>query len=101
MFSTQPRKGPEQLHKIGAQRLPQAILMGGWRAISIGAASTVSSYAEDRLCGCVPDPAPGQGGHFTFWDYFGQAFANNRGIRIDHFLLSPELAERLCVSRDR
>jgi exodeoxyribonuclease III len=44
---------------------------------------------------------PGQGGHFTFWDYFGQAFANNRGIRIDHFLLSPELAERLCVSRDR
>jgi exodeoxyribonuclease III len=34
-------------------------------------------------------------GHFTFWDYFRQAFQNNRGIRIDHFLLSPTLADRL------
>ena len=38
---------------------------------------------------------PGQGGHFTFWDYFRQAFEHNRGIRIDHFLLSPALAGRL------
>ena len=38
---------------------------------------------------------PGQGGLFTFWDYFRQAFEHNRGIRIDHFLLSPQLAERL------
>jgi exodeoxyribonuclease-3 len=38
---------------------------------------------------------PGEGGQFTFWDYFRQAFQNNRGIRIDHFLLSPKLAERL------
>jgi exodeoxyribonuclease III len=30
----------------------------------------------------------GEIGHFTFWDYFRQAFQNNRGIRIDHFLLS-------------
>ena len=34
-------------------------------------------------------------GQFTFWDYFRQAFQNNRGIRIDHFLLSPALANRL------
>ena len=38
---------------------------------------------------------PGQGGHFTFWDYFRQAFEHNRGIRIDHFLLSPQLSSRL------
>jgi len=38
---------------------------------------------------------PGEGGHFTFWDYFRQAFENNRGIRIDHFLLSAGVAERL------
>lgn len=38
---------------------------------------------------------PGQGGQFTFWDYFRQAFEHNRGIRIDHFLLSPQLASRL------
>jgi len=42
---------------------------------------------------------PGEAGQFTFWDYFRQAFEHNRGIRIDHFLLSPKLAHRLqsCV----
>ena len=38
---------------------------------------------------------PGETGQFTFWDYFRQAFEHNRGIRIDHFLLSPTLASRL------
>ncbi len=38
---------------------------------------------------------PGEGGQFTYWDYFRAAFENNRGIRIDHLLLSPALAERL------
>ncbi len=38
---------------------------------------------------------PGLGGKFTYWDYFRQAFEHNRGIRIDHFLLSPTLAGRL------
>ena len=38
---------------------------------------------------------PNEGGHFTFWDYFRQAFEHNRGIRIDHFLLAPALADKL------
>jgi len=38
---------------------------------------------------------PGEGGQFTYWDYFRMAFEHNRGIRIDHFLLSPPVAERL------
>ncbi len=38
---------------------------------------------------------PGEKGQFTFWDYFRQAFEHNRGIRIDHFLLSPDVAKRL------
>ncbi|HEX3684133.1 MAG TPA: exodeoxyribonuclease III [Bryobacteraceae bacterium] len=38
---------------------------------------------------------PGQGGYFTFWDYFRKAFEYNRGIRIDHFLVSPGLTRRL------
>ncbi|HEY1950198.1 MAG TPA: exodeoxyribonuclease III [Bryobacteraceae bacterium] len=38
---------------------------------------------------------PEEGGRFTFWDYFRKAFEHNRGIRIDHFLLSPALAQRL------
>lgn len=32
---------------------------------------------------------------YTFWDYFRQAYSRNAGIRIDHFLLSPEMAKRL------
>jgi exodeoxyribonuclease-3 len=39
---------------------------------------------------------PGLGGQFTFWDYFRQAFEHNRGIRIDHFLLTPSLLKRLA-----
>jgi exodeoxyribonuclease III len=38
---------------------------------------------------------PGMGGQFTFWDYFRQAFEHNQGIRIDHFLLTPNLTKRL------
>ena len=33
---------------------------------------------------------------YTYWDY-GPAFEQNRGLRIDHILLSPELAERLSA----
>lgn len=32
---------------------------------------------------------------YTFWDYFRNSFARNAGLRIDHFLLSPDLAPRL------
>lgn len=38
---------------------------------------------------------PNETGEFTFWDYFRRAFEYNRGIRIDHFLLSPTLVDRL------
>lgn len=32
---------------------------------------------------------------YTFWDYFRNAFGRNAGMRIDHFLLSPDMARRL------
>lgn len=32
---------------------------------------------------------------YTFWDYFRNAYGRNAGLRIDHFLLSPELAKKL------
>ena len=32
---------------------------------------------------------------YTFWNYFRNAYARNAGLRIDHFLLSPEVAPRL------
>ena len=34
-------------------------------------------------------------GAFTFWDYFRDAFAVNRGVRIDHLLVSPELVGKV------
>ncbi len=36
---------------------------------------------------------------YTFWDYFRNAFARNAGLRIDHFLLSPEVAPRLAEAK--
>jgi exodeoxyribonuclease-3 len=32
---------------------------------------------------------------YTFWDYFRNAYARNAGLRIDHFLLSPDITKRL------
>ena len=32
---------------------------------------------------------------YTFWDYFRNAYGRNAGLRIDHFLLSPQLAPKL------
>jgi len=32
---------------------------------------------------------------YTFWDYFRNAYGRNAGLRIDHLLLSPALADRL------
>jgi exodeoxyribonuclease-3 len=32
---------------------------------------------------------------YTFWDYFRNRWARNAGLRIDHLLLSPDVAERL------
>lgn len=33
--------------------------------------------------------------HYTFWDYQAGSWQRDNGIRIDHFLLSPSLADRL------
>ncbi len=34
-------------------------------------------------------------GHYTFWDYQGGARRRNHGIRIDHFLLTPQAADMM------
>lgn len=33
---------------------------------------------------------------YTFWDYFRNAWPRNAGLRLDHLLLSPSIAGRLC-----
>ncbi|MES2808973.1 MAG: exodeoxyribonuclease III [Bacteroidota bacterium] len=35
---------------------------------------------------------------YTFWDYFRNAYGRNAGLRIDHFLLSPEVEPRLLAA---
>ncbi len=35
---------------------------------------------------------------YTFWDYFRNAYGRNAGLRIDHFLLSPGLEEKLLAA---
>ena len=37
-----------------------------------------------------------EAGLYTFWDYQGNSFAKNNGIRIDHLLLSPRAADKLA-----
>ncbi|WP_282159277.1 exodeoxyribonuclease III [Shimia thalassica] len=37
------------------------------------------------------------GGHYSFWDYQAGAWNRDDGIRIDHFLLSPQCADLLTV----
>lgn len=32
---------------------------------------------------------------YTFWDYFRFAFKRDAGLRIDHFMLSPQIADQL------
>ena len=32
---------------------------------------------------------------YTFWDYLRNAWGRDAGLRLDHFLLSPDLAKRL------
>lgn len=41
----------------------------------------------------------GDAGHYTFWDYQAGAWPQNKGIRIDHFLTSPAITDRItsCV----
>jgi len=35
---------------------------------------------------------------YTFWDYFRNAYGRDAGLRIDHFLLSPQLNSRLLTA---
>ncbi len=35
---------------------------------------------------------------YTFWDYFRNAWGRNAGLRLDHLLLSPAIADRLVAA---
>ncbi len=35
---------------------------------------------------------------YTFWDYFRNAYGRDAGLRIDHFLLSPKISNKLTAA---
>jgi exodeoxyribonuclease-3 len=69
----------------------------GWRRDALLQPESRDAYARlleqgwtDALKAMHPDETL-----YTFWDYFRQHWPRNRGLRIDHLLLSPDLAGRL------
>ncbi len=74
----------------------------GWEADALYHPSTRAAWREviqlgytDAFRALHPDQAHA----YTFWDYQAGAWPRDAGLRIDHFLLSPEAADRLtgCV----
>ncbi len=68
-----------------------------WRDDALFHPEVRSAYAKlqkqgwtDALRTLYPDERM-----YTFWKYFRNAFARDAGLRIDHFLLSPDLRKKL------
>lgn len=60
-----------------------------------------SRLLSDGWCDAMRTHNP-QGGVWTYWDYQAGAWQRDHGFRIDHILLTPELADRLeAVGVDR
>ncbi|MEM6907646.1 MAG: exodeoxyribonuclease III, partial [Pseudomonadota bacterium] len=55
-----------------------------------------SSLLADGWCDAMRTHNP-RGGVWTYWDYQAGAWQRDHGFRIDHILLSPELADRLAA----
>lgn len=71
-----------------------------WREDALGRPETRAAWRRLLHAGWtdavrVLNPEPGL---YSFWDYQGGAWRQNRGIRIDHLLLSPQAADRLQAS---
>ncbi|MCE3289651.1 MAG: exodeoxyribonuclease Xth [Caulobacter sp.] len=70
-----------------------------WRKNALLQPEPRASYAEllgqgwtDALAALYPDDP-----QWTFWTNLRNRWANDKGMRIDHLLLSPDLAERLAA----
>jgi exodeoxyribonuclease-3 len=56
--------------------------------------ATQTSYESEEWTDAVREPHPGER-IYTFWDYFRNAWSRDAGLRIDHLLISPSVADRL------
>jgi len=66
-------------------------------AVSSRGAAGLSATCCTRLDYAVRTLHPNERIH-TFWDYFRNAWDRNAGLRLDHVLLSPDLARRLVAA---
>ena len=99
---------------IAAQEVP-AIVLGDynviphdsdvWAPAAMAADALMQPQSRDayaRLLSAGWTDALGtlnpQGGVWTYWDYQAGAWQRDHGFRIDHALLSPELADRLIAA---
>lgn len=108
----------ERMKEIWAEEIPAAVL-GDFNVIpedddvystkamdtdALMQPSARAGYARllaDGWCDAVRTHNP-RGGVWTYWDYQAGAWQRDHGFRIDHILLSPELADRLAsVGVDR
>ena len=65
----------DALFRPEVRRAFEALLAQGWTD------ALRKLHPEDRI--------------YTFWDYFRNAWGRDAGLRLDHLLLSPDLAARL------
>ena len=112
----------QRLHEWAAARLAseETFVLGGDFNVIPGSvdARFPDNWTDDALCRAESRAAwrkllnlgltdalrttTNEPGHYTFWDYQAGAWQKNNGIRIDHFLLSPQAADRLkSVSIDK
>lgn len=69
-----------------------------WTGDALFKPETIARY--HRLCWLGLTDAfralhPNQAGHYSFWDYQAGSWQRDNGIRIDHFLCSPEITDRI------
>ena len=72
----------------------------GWTTRCFGPRSRTAFHAAGRRRAGPMRCAPCTRSEriYTFWDYFRNAYGRDAGLRIDHLLLSPSLAERLAAA---
>jgi exonuclease III len=68
--------------------------VAGRRAVPAGGAAGVRAAAGPGLDRRAPGLSP-RGSIYTFWDYLRYAWRRDAGLRLDHLLLSPNVADRL------
>jgi exodeoxyribonuclease-3 len=68
-----------------------------WSKDALGLPETRDAFRRLKYLGLTEafETADGRSHQYTFWDYQGGALQKDHGIRIDHLLLSPQMADRL------